>query len=95
MPDLRTRREKLEAMARQSESPNEAEIARTMLAGQGGEPPKSPPVAAAYAEPEDWREKLRRSQAMMGRSINTSNAGFTNGTSSTTAYAWFRLTNWE
>lgn len=35
MPDNRTRREKLEAMANQTASPNEAEIARRLLAEMG------------------------------------------------------------
>lgn len=36
MPDYRTKRQKLEAMANQAESPHEAEVAKKKLAAMGG-----------------------------------------------------------
>ncbi len=49
MSDKRSRRQKLEAMARQSVSPNEAEIARAKLR-------QIPP------DPEPWRASFRTSE---------------------------------
>lgn len=43
MSDSRTRRQKLAAMARQSRSPREAEVARRMLGADDGNPMLRPP----------------------------------------------------
>lgn len=57
MADPRTRREKLAAMAAQSASPFEAEIARRFLAA---------------AEPVSLRECLRRQHRIIGTAIGSS-----------------------
>lgn len=62
MADIRTRRQKLEAMARDTSSPNEAAIARRLLADLKGGVEPTPP-----RRPQDipWRD-LRRAQQEMG-----------------------------
>lgn len=50
MPDNRTRREKLEAMANQTVSPHEAEIARRLLAELDAATPDARPRVEAEAD---------------------------------------------
>lgn len=57
MADLRTRREKLEAMADQSVSPNEAAIARRLLSELDAESPPRP-RAAIEAEADDFLSRM-------------------------------------
>lgn len=58
MSDTRTLREKLEAMAGQDVSPNEAEIARAKLDAMGAAPPlppqRPPAVGAPAPMPFTW-----------------------------------------
>lgn len=80
MPDLRTRTEKLLAMATQDESPHERDVARAMLASEGmWPPPPSRPTAVAAPASEPWRPSF-----------------YSGSTSGTTAMTWvFRgTTNW-
>jgi len=54
MPDTRTLRQKLEAMAERG-TEHEAAIARTKLAEMGEEPPNRPPTRNAAAAPmPEW-----------------------------------------
>jgi hypothetical protein len=76
MPDYRTKRQKLEAMARQTASPREAEVARLKLAAMDGDQVRSSHPAwhpawptsgtSASLTPEDLArvaEELRRAKA--------------------------------
>jgi hypothetical protein len=61
MADNRTKRQKLEAMANQTASPNEAEVARRLLAKMGRTPPteprhRPPPVRVVY---QTWAQTNR------------------------------------
>jgi len=68
--DQRSKVEKLRAMATQSASPREAEVARSMLSDMGQWPPDDPPTTTAASPAPGWEWNFSTTSSTASFSVN-------------------------